>query len=378
MKENLTQYEQVALNRIFNLADGHAHQSQTNSQGEIIGKLTEIFERAQATSQELIEKKFCNNFYKLAGQFAALDMNNSLLCYSASSAIQMVAHLLKQKGYRRTALIEPTFDNLADMLRRSDIDLVAIEEDYIFPTPSCKHISDLDVSAIFIVVPNNPTGKTLNKESFKALVNFCAQTHTLLIVDFCFRFFDELSDWDQYALAIEAGIDFIFIEDTGKTWPTLDLKASIISCSSRLFEDVFRIHNELLLNISPFTLEILSEYIRNSQEYSIERTVTSIVSSNRNYLQDKLTNSILKPSDPSSRVSVEWLEIVNDVNAEELWETLKEKGVFVLPGTYFYWTHPDQGKKYIRIALMRDSNMFREAVDTLVGILSDRFALASV
>ena len=43
-----------------------------------------------------------------------------------------------------------------------------------------------------------------------------------------------------------------------------------------------------------------------------------------------------------------------------------EHGVFVLQGNHFFWHDRRQGEQFIRVALARDADMFREAA-TLLG-----------
>ena len=44
---------------------------------------------------------------------------------------------------------------------------------------------------------------------------------------------------------------------------------------------------------------------------------------------------------------------------------LRELGIYVLPGTYFYWSSPERGEDYLRIALARDPELFAEACRAL-------------
>jgi hypothetical protein len=44
---------------------------------------------------------------------------------------------------------------------------------------------------------------------------------------------------------------------------------------------------------------------------------------------------------------------------------LQTKKVYVLPGTFFYWSNPTLGEKYIRIALARDSDNFAQGMKLL-------------
>jgi aspartate/methionine/tyrosine aminotransferase len=368
-RKNLTQYEHDALNNVYNLADGHAHQLQSPDQEYIIAHLSDIFHLAELNSQKDSEKKFQIAFWDVAKQSRALAVGTSLYCYSASTAIEIVANFLRKRALR-TALIEPTFDNLPSILRRVGVDVVALREEDLFPVPRLEHIARLDVGAIFIVLPNNPTGKLIDRSAFSELARFCADTNKILIVDFSFRFFAEAMYWDQYGLMIDLDCDFLFIEDTGKTWPSLDLKISLLTPSRRLYDETYIIHNDFLLNVSPFILLLLCQYIESTKNLGIEHVVTNIVRKNRDYLRTTLAGTYLKPVNLDSSISVEWLEIISVYSGENIWQRLSAKGVYVLPGSNFYWNSPNAGTSYLRVTLMRDPLMFRAAADRFVSVLS--------
>ena len=363
---NLTLFERSGLNKKFNLSDGHAHQRQNQSQQKIIARLSETFYRAETMAQSDLERDFLTSFFRLAGQPQALEyLDYCMLCFSASTATEIVAHVLKQRKLK-TAVIEPTFDNIPAILRRVGVEIVAIDEAAVFPEPDLELISSLNIEALFIVMPNNPTGCFMNKQWFVNLLHFCAENRILLIADFCFRFFVDDMTYEQYQLAIDSGIDFIFIEDTGKTWSTLELKIGFLTVSKSLLQSVNNIHSDFLLNISPFTLILLKEYIEDTLTSGINTTINNIISPNRKYLRSRLSNTHLQVCRIESKISVEWLKILSHVNARQLISILKDNEVYVLPGMPFYWLHPQYGEKYVRVALMRDRAIFEEAVDALV------------
>jgi aspartate/methionine/tyrosine aminotransferase len=45
--------------------------------------------------------------------------------------------------------------------------------------------------------------------------------------------------------------------------------------------------------------------------------------------------------------------------------------VYVLPGKYFYWSKPQTGQKYIRLALARKPEEFQLAVETIALALEN-------
>ncbi|MFM6280032.1 MAG: aspartate/tyrosine/aromatic aminotransferase, partial [Dolichospermum sp.] len=68
-----------------------------------------------------------------------------------------------------------------------------------------------------------------------------------------------------------------------------------------------------------------------------------------------------------TKTCVAWCKIQDSsIKSTELQEFLfQAKGVYILPGTFFYWNSPIEGEKYIRIALARDTNNFIQGMKLL-------------
>ena len=64
-------------------------------------------------------------------------------------------------------------------------------------------------------------------------------------------------------------------------------------------------------------------------------------------------------------MSVAWLEILGPLNSQEVKTLLSENGVHVLAGNQFFWSEPQRGDKFIRVALNRDPDMFQKAMGRL-------------
>jgi hypothetical protein len=103
-------------------------------------------------------------------------------------------------------------------------------------------------------------------------------------------FSQDLRSWDQYAVLRESGVSFIAIEDTGKVLPLRDLKIGTCICSADLYEDCARLHNDLLLNVSPFILKLNTEVLRLVGEHGIDRLLAT-VETNRKIVRDSLRGS---------------------------------------------------------------------------------------
>jgi aspartate/methionine/tyrosine aminotransferase len=75
---------------------------------------------------------------------------------------------------------------------------------------------------------------------------------------------------------------------------------------------------------------------------------------------------------PMVETSVAWFEILRDgVSADDLQAYLMSYDVYVLPGKYFYWSKPQTGQKYIRLALARKPEEFQLAVETIALALEN-------
>jgi aspartate/methionine/tyrosine aminotransferase len=173
--------------------------------------------------------------------------------------------------------------------------------------------------------------------------------------------------YDQYQLVLEAGIDAILVEDTGKTWPTSEIKAPFFAVSHTrgLFERIYDIYTDFLLHVSPVGIKLMHEFIRLSEQDDMA-SIQEVVRVNRKALYENLAETFLTPCERPF-MSVAWLRIDLPLNGRALKQVLDEHGVFVLPGNHFFWHDRRQGEKFIRIALARDADMFREAA----GLLGD-------
>jgi len=376
--QDLTQHEVEALKQKYNFADAHTHQSQSPSQLEIVRSLPQLWLEAEKTKQETLNNKFIETFYKIRGLTAALNPNNVMLYYAASIATIHIANYLLKKRLS-VSLIEPCFDNLYEILSHLSIPLSPLNEgllhdaDKIYENLKTHVKSD----AIFIVDPNNPTGFTLlgkkNRKAFEKVVQFCKDYDKILIVDYCFANFlmndEEIELYDTYKVLKESGVKYMAIEDTGKTWPIQDAKIAMLKVSDNLYEEMYSIYTAYILNVSPFILNFLTEYLLDSQNCQFA-SIKNLLNTNRKILEEIFQDTILKPLKPKGKVSVAWCEIRQpNLKATELQKILYSEGVYVLPGTYFFWHNPDQGEKYIRIALARDTDNFTEGMFLIKNIL---------
>lgn len=377
--EDLTQHEVQALKHKYNFADAHTHQSQSISQLEIVKRLPELWLESEQIKQEVLNRRFIQTFYKVRKIESALMPNNIMLHYAASVATIQVANFLLKKRLT-VSLLEPCFDNLYEILMHMEIPLSPLKEDLLHEEDKIYENlkNHVKTDALFIIDPNNPTGFTLldkkNKQSFENLVRFCKDYDKILIIDYCFANFlmndEEIELYDTYKILRESGVKYMAIEDTGKTWPIQDAKIAMLKVSDNLYDELYSIYTAYILNVSPFILNFLTEYIKDSQKHQFAST-KNLLNTNRRTIEEIFDNSILKIQNPKGKVSVAWCEIMDpNLTATELQRILCTGGVYVLPGTYFFWHNPAQGERYIRIALARNTDNFLEGMSLIRQILN--------
>jgi aspartate/methionine/tyrosine aminotransferase len=383
--EDITQHEIHALTMDKNLADAHTHQSQSKSQAEnIIANLPTIWYEAEDATQAEMEQKFLRDFFRVANQEEVMDGYPPMLVYASSIAMVIVANYF-MKNKMSVALIEPCFDNLHDIMKHMQIPMQPLKEEWLNdPDKIYDNLkANITSDVIFIVDPNNPTGHTMFKHGDKAyleLIRYALDHDKLLVFDYCFAPFvdnsGEVPVPRVYKLLNESGVKYIAIEDTGKTWPLQDTKVAILKVCESLYKEVYSIHTAYLLNVSPFILNLVSAYICDSEKDKFE-SVYGLLRTNNKIARDILEGSALEYMAPDVSVSVAWYKIKDDLfTASELQEfVLNYSEVYILPGTYFFWSDRSQGESFIRIALARNSDVFtsslkglRAAVDELERI----------
>jgi aspartate/methionine/tyrosine aminotransferase len=365
--KNLTGYEIDTLPRIFNLTDGHAFRRWSAPEEAIINRSAQLFKNCSRQIQAGIEREYIQDFSRLGKQTWDEDAFGYLMCFTASMAFEIVANYLRLSQLTVT-LIEPCFDNLADIFHRHDVPMSPFPDALLeSPRGTFEHaLSTISTDVVCLVTPNNPTGMMLSEDNLRSLVRFCKQRRKLLILDNCFRaYIPRHLVYDQHRLVMEAGIDAFLIEDTGKTWPTAEIKAPFfaVSRAGGLFDRIYDIYTDFLLHVSPVSIKLMHEFIRVSQQDDMAY-IHEVVAVNRRQLYENIAETFLTPCERRF-ASVAWLRIDHSLTGLELKQILDEHGVFVLPGHHFFWHDRRQGEKFIRVALTRDADVFREATALL-------------
>jgi aspartate/methionine/tyrosine aminotransferase len=371
--KDITQHEIEALKHDFNVSDAHTHQSQSPSQKQIVARLPELWFEAEKMKYADIEKTFIQKFFEFRKQPSALINDTFLVAYSASVSTAIIAHYLSKKKMS-VAVIEPCFDNLVDLLKLANNEPVSLPEDILFSKENVyKSLEEtVNADAIYLTDPNNPTGRSLSAKgikSWKEVVKFCKDYNKLLILDLCFTPFlhatPDYKHFDLYELLENSGISYITLEDTGKSWPIQDMKASILKSSIDVYEDLKNISTIYLLQVSPFALRVLCEYLDDAIVTGYEYT-RNLILRNWNIARNNLEGTFVDIQNPDVIVPVIWCKLPKEIDGDELKTFLENRyNVHVVPGKYFFWSDPENNKGFIRIALARDPEIFEESMKAL-------------
>jgi enduracididine biosynthesis enzyme MppP len=347
---NLTELERLAVGSGVNVADGHARHPLTGAQQQIIARLPALFEQAVVTSEEVLDRAAQVAFLSALGQRTAIADADLLTCYSSSVATEILGRSLRAAGARRIAMVHPTFDNLPDIMRGIGLGLRPVDEESLYDG-SADLPADVDV--LFATTPNNPTGRVLPRDQLKHWAGVCAERGMILVLDTSFRGFDVAAQYDHCEVLAETGCRYVIIEDTGKLWPTLDLKVGLLVFPRGDPLPLRRIYTDILLGVSPLILLLVQHFAEDAAAGGFDQ-LHRLVARNRLLLRRELgaTTPLWFP-DPDSRISVARVGLPADRTATELWQALLGRGVHVLPCRQFFWATPAAGERFVRVALGR-------------------------
>lgn len=369
-QRNLTMLEIAALRDGLNLSDGHPRMSLTAGQRAIVDRLGRIFHEAHKRSFEDVEAEAQTTFLHGIGQLTApVGTGRLVSCYSSSVAMDMVARALAGVT-RRVALVHPTFDNIPDLLRAWGLELLPVSEQEFE-----AGLSDLprDVGGVFVTTPNNPTGWVLTEAMLDRLARWCAATGRLLAMDACFRGQDVRAQYDTYRVLDESGACWVVIEDTGKLWPVLELKAGFLAWGVRTDLPLMGAFSDMLLSASPMILLLITQLALDAADGGYAE-LHELIRRNRVILQRSIDGTLFTLTDPDSRISVARLGVPpGTVAADDIYRWLLRRNVHVLPCAGFHWARPREGEARLRVALARSAEEVRTAGSIIAEAAGELF-----
>jgi aspartate/methionine/tyrosine aminotransferase len=361
---NLTTMEVDALTDLdggLNLTDGHARLHLSKEQAVIVERIPDMFVAASRRPFPSIERAAHAAFLSAIGQHTApVGTGRILSCYSSTLATDIVARALPAGA--TIAVLHPTFDNIADLFVTRGLRLVPLSEEALldqeWPAPP--------VSAVMVTHPNNPTGLVTPEPHLRSLAAHAVRHGQTVIIDASFRGQVRDAQYDTYAVLDAAGADWITIEDTGKLWPTHELKIGLLAYSERTRLPLERAFSESLLAASPVVLQLVEALAADWVDGGYERA-RDLVERNRTVVRDTIAAVGLTLADPDSQISVARIGLpVGGPDSSLLYKDMLERGVHVLPCAPFHWADPEGGLRFIRVSLARPFETVEAAARTLV------------
>lgn len=373
---NLTTMEVDALTDVdgsLNLTDGHARMRLDETQAAIVARLPEMFAAASRRGFADIELEAHRTFLDAIGQHSApVGTGRILSCYSSTLATDIVARALPAGS--AIAILHPTFDNIADLMATRGLRLVALSEeamlDRAWPGPPVRTIA--------LTHPNNPTGLVVPEGHLASLGEHAARHGQTVILDASFRGQVRAAQYDSYAILDAAGAEWVVIEDTGKLWPTHELKVGLLASSAGCGLPIGRAFSESLLSASPVVLQLVTALARDWTAGGYERA-HAVVERNRRTLSDTIAEAGLALADPTSQISVARIELpAGGPDSAMLYQNLVGRGVHVLPCAPFHWADPATGHRFIRLSLARPHETVAAAATALVQSYAELASLQPV
>jgi aspartate/methionine/tyrosine aminotransferase len=360
---NLTTMEVDALTDVdggLNLTDGHARLLLSAEQASIVARVPEMFREASRRSFPDIEREAHSAFLHAIGQHSApIGSGRILSCYSSTLATDIVARALPIGA--TIAVLHPTFDNIADLFITRGLRLVPLSEESLL----AQEWPGSPVSAIVVTHPNNPTGLITPEGHLRSLAEHAVRHGQTVIIDASFRGQVRDAQYDTYAVLDAAGADWIVIEDTGKLWPTHELKIGLLAYSERTTLPIERAFSESLLSASPVVLQLICALAGDWFSGGYERA-RDLVERNRSVVREAIGEVGLKLADPTSQISVARVELpVDGPDSALLYKDMVARGIHVLPCVPFHWADPESGLRFIRLSLARPHSTVEKAARTL-------------
>lgn len=122
------------------------------------------------------------------------------MVYCGNGAADVLDRLAAVLRPKRVLLTAPTFAEYERTLTGAEIDFHMLRESEDFAVTE-RLLSDISskYDAVYLCNPNNPTGRTVQPELMRKIVQKCAENSVYLIADECFN--DFLLDAEQHSLS---------------------------------------------------------------------------------------------------------------------------------------------------------------------------------
>jgi aspartate/methionine/tyrosine aminotransferase len=306
---------------------------------------TDIYNRLAATDRRSLEHTFLERYGAVSREPFGPD--ETVFFLTASLAIDAVARHLAKEGVRRIGVPEPAFDNLPGLLREAGLEPVPFQEN---DESLLSAVDALD--AVFLVLPNNPTGWSPSQRALAALPDLAKARGCRVVVDRICRFHQDR----QHSKLFLSDFEWIDVQETGKTWSTGGTKLAFVRTRSQRTLAALRVESDLHARaVPPLNLYINAEAIAlEGGDYRVRRAIVR----NRCVLEDELGALGFTVVSRPLGVALVALPRTFPMGSTRLAKALQAVDIEVIPGRALFWNSPQVGEQYIRVALIRPPERF--------------------
>lgn len=223
--------------------------------------------------------------------------------------------------------------------------------------------------AVLLSSPENPTGSVWSADELVEIVRSCAELEAVLILDHCFAVagVHDASDLVRIWDLADVECDWIAVWDTGKTFGLNEDKLGFIVCGTEAMTAVI----DEALAVTQFGVArrqkmFFAELLRRAYYYGHIDELRATCRANLSTAEELAPDFVVRAPDAGSLLLL-------DVSASgESDEMIRKKliagGVGVVAGNVFF--HGDwRPENYVRVALARSPEYFREAFQRVVGAI---------
>ncbi len=370
-KLSMTEIQRRASSYDVDLSDAHAKQSlQPWSRQALVAAFAALVHERADTRPDLAEFFTAGLSAHNGHPYAAA---STQMVYSASIALSVAARLVRKRGRRVVGVVTPTVDSVPAQFSGIGLRAVGILERTLMPHCDIDRLNALNLDALVVVMPNNPTGGRLSRAELTRIVVWAARHDVVLILDMSFRLLDPITHWDVVAVADDAGADVLVVDDTGKTLSLGGTKIAVVSASRRLCADVSRLSGDILLAVSELDFLLLGTLLNDAGPEGEVEAARRLIRANLTYLSRRLgTVGVGVPftEAPDYQPSVAWISL--GPARDRIVEACRSRSVAVTVGDHFYWSADgsEMGAGQIRLALLRDAEYFARGVDLLIEAIA--------
>jgi len=164
-----------------------------------------------------------------------------VLC--GAGAADLLYRLVRAKRPRRALIVEPTFTGYGEALAAAGCQAERFflrEEDGFVLTAELQPRLRPGLDMLFLCNPNNPTGRTIDRELLREILARCTETGTLLVLDECFNDFLDCSEAHSLAGEVETRPNLLILRSFTKWYPMAGLRLGYVLCSDTTLLEAMR------------------------------------------------------------------------------------------------------------------------------------------